>query len=256
MTMKKMTALSAIVAGTLLAASQANAIISYQPVYQFPANLVGTTTAGNNGFLWGNIFQVNNNIQVGQVGAFDQGLDGFTIGVPVAIYSLTGSYDTGTWNKLSATEMTITGTQGSMVGSARMVNLPSAVTLTPGIYAVASIFQGTVAIPGWDYDVWSQTPSGPSPTFNGLSGFISQPASSTVDGNTAFVRFSVASLAPTINAATLLTQGNHGYGYVDYAGATFAAVPEASQFAMAGIGLLGLVYVGRSTPVRRWLKLA
>jgi hypothetical protein len=47
-----------------------------------------------------------------------------------------------------------------------------------------------------------------------------------------------------------------GHDVADYAGATFAAVPEASHFAFAGIGLLGLVYVGRSSPVRRWLKLA
>ena len=248
-----MTAFSAIVAGTLLAASQAEAIV----VYNFPANLTPNVQSQFAPYLFGNSFLVNSPIQVSAVGAFDAGLDGFGLGtVPVAIYVSDGA-PTATWTQVPNTSASFTGNSGwdYTDGSARMHNLASPVSLTAGLtYAVVAGYQGIYSGSGptltdsraWDFDIPHN--ASPLPTFNNLSGQISQ----TAGVGSSFLALPVSTLPGTLGAVVY----TGGHGSTDYAGATFAAVPEVSQFAIAGIGLLSLVYVGRSTPVRRWLKLA
>ena len=250
MTMKKMTAFSAIVAGTLLAASQAEAVVAYN----FPANLIPNVQSQVAPYLFGNSFVVNQAIGVSAVGAYDAGLDGFGAAtVPVAIYVSNGA-PTPTWTLVPSTSASFTGNSGWdwTDGSARMKNLASTVWLTAGsTYAIVAAYEGIyVASPledsrAWDFDI---PHTGSLPTFNNLSGQISQAPGT----HSSFLALPVTTLPGTLGP--VLYTGGHGA--TDYAGATFAAVPEVSQFAIAGIGLLGLVYVGRSTPVRRWLKLA
>ena len=251
MTMKKMTAFSAIVAGTLLAASQAEAVVAYN----FPANLIPNVQSQFAPYLFGNSFVANQAVGISAVGAYDAGLDGFGVGtVPVAIYVSNGA-PTPTWTLVPNTSASFTGNSGWdwTDGSARMKNLASPVWLTAGsTYAIVAAYEGIYSSTGpledtraYDFDI---PHSGSLPTFNNLSGQISQ-----APGNrSSFLALPVSTLPGTLG----VVQYTGGHNVADYAGATFAAVPEVSQFAMAGIGLLGLVYVGRSTPVRRWLKLA
>ena len=252
MTMKKMTAFSAIVAGTLLAASQAEAVVAYN----FPANMIPNVQSQFAPYLFGNSFVVNQALGVSAVGAYDAGLDGFGAAtVPVAIYVSNGA-PTPTWNLVPNTSASLTGNSGWdwTDGSARMKNLASTVWLTAGsTYAIVAAYEGIYSSTGplqdsraWDFDIPHN--ASPVPTFNNLGGYISQAPGI----NSSFLALPVTVLPGTLGAVVY----TGGHGVADYAGATFAAVPEVSQFAIAGIGLLGLVYVGRSTPVRRWLKLA
>ena len=255
-TMKKMTAVGAVLAGTLLVASQAQATVAYQ----FPANLPSNVQS-QSPYLYGNSFTVlQPNLRVSAVGAYDASLDGFGPGVvPVALYVSDGA-PTPTWAIVPNTLASFTGNSGWdwTEGSARMKNLQTEVPLTAGLtYAIVAAYEGVYLeangtdTRAWDYDV-THVPS-PTPGFDNQGGAIAQ-AGGPLSPRSSFFIFPPVTTLPSLMSAGIVYSGGHDVA--DYAGATLAIVPEASHFAFAGIGLLGLVYVGRSTPVRRWLKLA
>jgi hypothetical protein len=233
----------------LLVAAQARAIVAYD----YPDTLV----ANHNDFeplILANRFDVISPINVTAVGAFDSGNNGFfngatAVAVPVAMYQLTDpSHDL--WSQVAGTIDTFTGKSGSLtgpttqVGSALFQNLDQTVTLTPGTYAIVAANYGTTGVHYWG---WSSNPSGVVPTFTSDSSV--EMGNSLNNGNNGI------NLGSSFPADPLFL----GPGFTasspipSFAGATFEfePVPEAATFGAAGVGLLGLVYIGRYARLRR-----
>ena len=232
----------------LLVAAQARAIVAYD----YPDTLV----ANHNDFeplILANRFDVISPINVTAVGAFDSGNAGFfdnthtPVAVPVAMYQLTTGY---LWNQVPNTLVTFTGNSGSLtgpttqVGSALFQNLDQTVTLTPGTYAIVAANYGATGVHYWG---WSPNPSGVVPTFTSDSSV--EMGNSLNNGNNGI------NLGSSFPADPLfLAPGFYASSPISvFAAGTFdfTPVPEAATFGAAGVGLLGLVYIGRYARLRR-----
>jgi hypothetical protein len=249
--------IGAVAVATLLATAPACAIVAYN----FPgAGDPGGALAGNETvagpLLLGNMFVVNNQISVTAVGAFvapniNDGLLGAS--VPVAIYALSGT----TWSQVPNTSFTFSPGTAPTIGSAAFQTI-SPVTLQPGTYAIvaANYGNGSAGALSWDANYWALGGSvGQHATFQTQSGAISVPA-----GNYAFINLDGLSTLPT--TLPTLIPGNWGNDPTvpAWAGGTFefdlTPVPEATAFGVAGVGVLGLVYIGRYARLRCKTKLA
>jgi hypothetical protein len=234
---KSMKTLAGVAVATLLVASQAQAIIAYS----YPTTMVGNQSGGP--YILGNEFVVNSPISVTAVGAFESG-GSLGATVPVALYQLSGT----TWNQVGGTYESFSGTVGTLVGNnARFQNLASPVTLNAGTYAIVAANYGAPGAMNWNNNV---SPVGGPITFNTGAGAITMAGPSV----SAFWA-SGSTLGPTLSG---VNEGNWEYPNPTFAGATFdfnfTPVPEVAHFALAGVGLLGLVYVGRYARLRRMIK--
>ena len=233
----------AVLIATLLAAAQAQAIIAYN----FPSGLVGNQTVVTDPLILGNEFKVNSAINVTAVGAFENGNGIFEAVIPVAIYNYSG----GTWSQVAGTYTTFSGAVGTPNGSAKFQNLVAPVTLSPGTYAIVAANYGfATGERNWNAN---ETPGANRATFQNSSTAISMDAAYTSFYATG------TSLNPTLSGLSEGSwTGTWAAGTPTFAGATFefTPVPEAAHFAMAGIGLLGLVYIGRYARMRRIMKFA
>ena len=239
---------SGVALAALFVAAQARAIVAYD----YPDTLV----ANHNDFeplILANRFDVISPINVTAVGAFDSGNAGFfdnthtPVAVPVAMYQLT----TGNlWNQVPNTLVTFTGNLGSLtgpttqVGSALFQNLDQTVTLTPGTYAIVAANYGVTGVHYWG---WSPNPSGVVPTFTSDSSV--EMGNSLNNGNNGI------NLGSSFPADPLfLAPGFYASSPISvFAAGTFdfTPVPEAATFGLAGVGLLGLMYIGRYARLRR-----
>jgi len=225
-----------------LFAWQASAIVAYSmPNSVDTLGLQGPTYAGT--YVLGNDFKVGaQNVTVTAVGAFDYGKDGWSPGmnVSVAIYQLSA----GSWNMVSGTAHTFSGTPspGSYVGSDTFFNLGTSVTLLAGqTYSIVAANYGSTGSannPDWNSTVNPGLRSG-------QLAFTSSTLISQLAG-----RWAMGSSLPGSGWAGG-TAGNFNFGAGTF---EFTAVPEAAGFALAGVALLGLVYVGRCYSLK--LKLA
>jgi hypothetical protein len=81
-----------------------------------------------------------------------------------------------------------------------------------------------------------------------------------MSGDNGFASASGVSQLPENGSLPTMTSYQFWPGIPDWAGAKFefdfTPVPEASAFGAAGVGLLGLVYIGRFAFLRRKMKLA
>ena len=233
-----------VAALTLGATGAAKAIVAYD----FPTTLVGDQAYGP--WLFGNEFVVNSAINVTAVGVLVP--SGSAIGtavVPVALYQLSG----GQWNQIAGTLQTFSsGNPGTLVGNTLFQTLASAVTLGSGTYAIVSANQNNTAgsLNNWNANANELFHDGGTgvPTFNTGGGLISMRSpeqSFFTSGTTLSGTLSVGGLTPWTGQPGIPTFAGPTFDYN-----SFAPVPESSTFAVAGVGMLGLVYFGRGV-VRR-----
>lgn len=217
-----------------LFAWQAGATVAYNNPTTVNVGNIQTPSA----WVLGNEFNVNSTISVTAVGAFDYQANGFGgSDVQVAIYQLSD----GIWNQVAGTFHDFTGTAGSQsyyVGSSAFNTLSTPVDLGVGTYAVVAANIGTSVNPDWN---WNLGAGGPGTTFQNTTTAISM-----TSPNFAFYQ-SGTSLGPTLSGVSYGAWGapnpTFGAGTFDF---NFTPVPEAAGFALAGVALLGLVYVGRA----------
>ena len=241
-TSNSMAILAGVAVAVLLVAAHAQAIVAYN----CPADMAGTDNAGQP-YMIGNVFTVNSAINVTAVGAFENGPNGGSLGVtvPVAIYST--SDNGANWSQVNGTSESFSGTTGAAIGNARFqpVTLP-VVTLIPGTYAIVAANYG---VPGSLF--WNNS-GGVAPTF--------QTESSAIMMGNSSQSYNVFYYSPNIVGISTLQPSFSGSGLTEfssgpapnYLGGTFEfePVPEAATFGAAGVGLLGLVYIGRYARLR------
>lgn len=200
---------------------EASAIIAYQ------------NAAGNYGNQPGGPYVLGLQFTVGaaplnvvQLGAFDNNQDGWTTPVTVAIYDFNLQSIVGSSVTFSGTSGASLGTLGSDGGSRFLPVTPFTLT-AGGVYmVVAAGYGGSGEL---NYNA------------QGLSNPYLTQDPAIIVGNNYYAGGSSLAFPASLD----------GTPYPRYGAGTFEfAVPEASQFAMAGIGLLGLVYIGRAYVLR------
>jgi hypothetical protein len=200
---------------------QASALIAYATTTD------GATINTPGASVVANQFYVVNPITMNQIGAYDPSGGSFgSPGVEVAIYQETA----GVWDLVAGTEHTFTGAPaaGSMDGGYSWY-WTGQITLTGGTYAVVAANYGTAA----------------NPYYTGTTTFSSNP----YDVISEFA-YSVPGLSSTLPSS--FNSAGVNFISVNPLGAgNFEYVPEAAGFATAGVGLLGLVYIGRCLPRRK-----
>lgn len=205
-------------------------------VYDNPSGL-GT---GQGGGPWalGLDFTVNTAGYVTAMGAYDDNGDGFSGTVPVAIYYVSG-FGALDGTIVGGTVVNFSGSSDTLIGGSRFQSI-TPVLLTPGVYSVVGANFGTG-------NTFHNAVTGPAySTFDSVGGALT--IGSWRDGgpgNSTLV-FPISDIGGV---------GGNAFGTNPrWTAATFDfAVPEASQFAMAGIGLLGLIYISRAYVLRNKL---
>ena len=196
---------------TGLFAWQAGAQIQYSEYSTVANPALGNVHTSPSGNLLGNVFETTGSLQVTGLGAYSFRDRTFgATGVTVGLYELVNT----TWTRLAQTSFT--GVQTLQNNYAEhAVNL---ILAAGGTYAVVASGYGT----GTDPYTTGVT------TFNAVGGTISA-------GGLTLAGWSL----PTSFSGRTLNSNTYG------AGTIYAAVPEAADFALAAVALLGLVYVGR-----------
>ena len=214
------TKLVAVIGAVTLAAWQASATIAYQN----PAGTYGNQTGGP--YNLGMNFTVGAvGVYVTALGAFDNGQNGFAAPVEVAIYRVSDQ-------TLMTPVVTFSGTGWTYTGGSTFQSI-TPVLLSAGTYQiVAGGYGGT----------------GRELNFN--EGYPNSITLATDGGGVlAFGNNYYSTFGTSIGFPTTLDGGpipRYAAGTFD-----FTPVPEVSQFAISGVGLLGLVYVGRCAYLRR-----
>ena len=252
----------AVLIATLLVAAQAQAIVAYNNPNPTINNPSGLVSGNGNPSSYGNIFQVLTPINITAIGAFDSANNGFTAGAAqVAIYQLTSGTlsSSPVFTEIGATAKTFNQAVGSYsyVGLNAFQSLSSPQVLTAGTYAIVAANFGQAANPA------------------GVNNVAGTYLSSTIDNDPYIARTATYNgftkqgtvqntLQPFYTTGATGTGNNiqmknFGVGFeAAFAAGSFefTPVPEAAHFAMAGVGLLGLVYIGRYARMRRTVKFA
>lgn len=208
-----------------LVGHQAGAIVAYSNT----GVVQNQSTTGP--YALGNDFVVNQAISITAIGAFDNG-GSMLASVPVAIYNVaTATIVGGTFVTL------LQGTTGDFTanGSAFMNIAP--VTLAPGTYSIVAANYGQGGEPYW----WNHAP-GTTPSFNDGGGLITLGGGRYSVGNTSLT-FPGTPVGPTPGIPT------YAAGTFEFTSLT--PVPEVDTFAIAGVSMLGLVFIGRNLVPRR-----
>jgi hypothetical protein len=233
-----------IAVAALFTTSQAGATIAYL----YDSLLVGNLSGRPDAF--GLVFNVNSPIVIDKLGAFDSGGDGFVgPGINVAVYSLT---------------LTIPGNMSGGISSGTLVtssdSLPAGNTMHP--ITPVTIGVGTYMIAAKGYGTFGLT----DPIY-----LASGSGSSAVQYNPAvgpeltfgpgyyknFGSYPLGSWSASLPPGWAIEGGFSGSGAIyGVANFDFTPVPEVEHYAMAGVGLLGLVYLGRCARLWRRTKLA
>lgn len=214
---------------------QANAILAYTT----PTGLAGTQQGGV--YALGDVFTISSAITVDALGAFTpNGI--FSSPIDVAIYSVTMNGNSIQGSALVTPVVSFDGTYAPGTALQTIANT----VLGPGTYMVVAnnygVGGGAVDYnPAWD-PANGASPGNPSDagsnplvaanglTFS-LTGYFTE--TGTLTGG----------FPTTFGADPFWTLGGPHYGAGNF---DFVPVPEAAGFTMAGIALLGLVYVGRA----------
>jgi hypothetical protein len=248
-----------VAVAALLVAAQAQATIAYD----FP-----TVNANQNypsgSLSLGEIFTVNSSINVNQLAAYDNPANGSGIfggPVSVAIYSVALSGQNITGGSLAVNPLTFsTANPGTLISgtTTREQALSSPVTLGAGTYMiVANNYGGAAGTENnWNRGIPPGGASSPWPSANTGGGLVTYGANYYYVGNIPM-------------GASLPTGASWNYDAVSNPGNTWhprymagnfdfnlSVIPEVPQFAMVGVGLLGLVYIGRYARLRRTMKFA
>jgi len=211
--------------------------------------LTGNQTSGD--YALGCAFTVNSPINVTGLRVFDGGNDGVGTGLEVLIYSVGYLPDGVTINSGSyITSAAFAGTAQSYdANTGTRYQSISSVQLNPGTYMVVANRVGT---------------GGVASEVNYNAGAAGGGTAITTDNGGGLVTFGnnyYNDLQPAF--ASVAWSGSQADWHVDSAAYTplyaagnfdFTAVPEAHHFAMAGAGLMGLVYFGRCALQRRKVR--
>ncbi len=218
-------ALTAAVCSIL--ATPAMAVIAYQN----PTGTYGNVT-GTGRYNVGMDFTVGATaINVTSLGAFDNGQNGLAADIEVAIYRVSDQ-------TMMANAYFSAGTGDTLIGGSRFQDLLGPVELTSGTYRiVAGGYGGSTS--GLER-LFSEGIANTTTIVTDTAG-----GAITLGGNYASTWNPLVGIAFPTGAGPATVPG-FAAGTFD-----FTPVPEASQFAMAGVGLLGLVYVGRCFVQRR-----
>jgi PEP-CTERM motif-containing protein len=232
-----------VVMGGLALALQVRA---QEVAFQVPVNISQNDPAGlqNSGgippgtpFNLALEFTVNNPISVSAVGVYDStiGNNGSGFGAPVQV----GIYSENNQNLPVAPVTLPAGVSGTVIGSAQFQTLGSAVTLNPGTYMVIVSGMGSTAAPDWNYYYFQ----------NGVSPTPANPLIFDGDGGALTVGGSYYSITPTFSTPANDPNYTEDFFQDQYAAGTFVytVVPEpsVSQLALMGVGLFGLIKLGR-----------
>jgi hypothetical protein len=227
-------------------AAQAQATIAYN----FGTSLVGNQSGT---FSLGTEFTVGTTpIDVTALGAFDPGDAKFTgTGIQVAIYKLTLSGTTITGSTLETPSVSFLGQYTDVAGTSTAMQNITPVKLTAGTYMVVANHYGSGGVLN-DYN-----------PYYGPGGGVNNASANNASGVTFIAG------GGYYNTSSGLSWGSSlGSGWVydnafnksapRYAAGNFefTPVPEVAAFGAAGVGLLGLVYIGRYARLRRTMKLA
>jgi len=218
-----------VAVAALLVAAQAQADIAYNGTvaYDNPA-IVGNRAVAN--ITIGMGFTANSPIMITAIGAFDSGQNGFGGPVQVAIYDAT------TQLQVPGTLTSFSGTAQTIVGGSRFSDIAD-VALAAGSYMIVAHYTSADVVGSTAFNPYKTTYPW---SFDGAG---------LLTANTSFYKGTTLMLYPTTP---------HPGIEVGYAAGTFsfAPVPEVGQFAMAAVGLLGSVYIGRNVLLGRKMKLA
>ena len=223
--MKAKTLLYGMVAGILLLSASANAVI----VYNNPGTLTGNELVGVPLTL-GMDFTVINPGKVTAIGAFDDALNGI-IGGTITV----GIFNVGTGLVVPGTTVAFLGAAGTLIGSSRFITLGTSVLLGPGTYSIVAANYGGPGS-GLERD-FNLAFGGTAPTFDTAGGNLVMLGHRSAIGG-----------AFAMPAGNLFASSDPAFGAGTFA---FTPVPEAKTFALAGVALLGLVYVGRNLRLRQ-----
>jgi hypothetical protein len=246
-----------VVVAALLAASQTSAEISYN----FGATLLGTQPDAN--FSLGTEFAVGATpIVIDALGAFDSGADGIGgVGIDVAIYSITLNGTAITGGSLVVPSFHFSGTAQPLLPgtSTRVASIPQ-VTLEAGNYMVVANHYGVSDSevdynPYWVGGVRSPAAPNAASANSALGVTYGGGAYNYPDGNNLSWGSTIGSPLPTgwsydDNWSGSPSSPRYAAGNFD-----FTPIPEPAEFAIVGVGLLGLV-IGRYPRLRRKMKLA
>lgn len=228
------------VAVSSMAAFNAGAIIAYDT----PGSTPGNQSTGP--FNLGMEFTANQNLTVTALGSFDAGQDGWGAGtITVAIYDVSSQTIVGSAVQFFGTGAN-EGTLADGGSSAYRFQSVTPIELIAGqTYMIVAGGLGTAANPDYNANL---TPGNPSlitaNTGSGALTYISQGNYFTASGT-----FGFPTTQGAINPNSPI--GRYGAGSFE-----FAPVPEVGLFGIAGVALLGMVYVGRGMVLRRRLALA
>ena len=231
----KKLALGLVVGG--LFAWQAEATLAYDYSPSLPGNQI------YDGWL-GMTFTVNSTISVTSLGAFDAGSDGFGSATPqVAIYSIPvvgGNLDVPNGSLVSPIA-SFSGTSQSLIsGTSVRSESISPLTLNAGVYMVVATGLTEHYNAGGNPTLVTMNTGGGLITYGWSAG------APNWFGN--FANDNGGPLPGTLGNNGIFGDYWGGGGPIGRYGAgtfEFTPVPEAAGFTMAGIALLGLVYVGR-----------
>ena len=239
--------LAGVAVAALLVAAQVQATIAYN----FSSTLAGNQVDGP--FSLGTVFNVTTPVNINELGAFDNGANGIGgVGIDVAIYQITLSGNNISSGSLVVNPVSFSGTAESLLAgtSTRVSSIPQ-VALGAGTYMVVANHYGPTGSER-DYNPYFPTTSGPNlasanPAFGVTfaGGYFNTSGSlswgSTLPAGNGWVY-------DTANYSGSPSDPRYAAGNFD-----FTPVPEVAHFAMAGVGLLGLVYIGRYARLRRKL---
>jgi hypothetical protein len=224
--------IGAVVVAVLLAVSQANGTIAYQ--YASGAYGNQGTAGGKDNFVFGLEFTVGSTpLSVTDLGAFDNGQNGWAAPVSVAIYDSATTLQVGSTVTFSGASGANLGTLGSDGGSRFLPVTPFTLNAGQTYMVVAAGYGSLTSGSEVDYSAVGLL----SNDYATVSPWIAAGANYRVAG-TALV-FPTGVLGnvpkPAFNAGTF----------------EFTPVPEVATFGAAATGLLGLVYVARHVRIRR-----
>jgi hypothetical protein len=219
--------------------------------YDFPAGLPGNV---DNTFSVGYVFTVNEpeGVNLNALGLFDDGGNGFpNATMDVAIYSVTINPDNSLVGGARVAQTTFSGTTGGNVGTL-LSGTSTRVRPVSGVLAAGQsyiIVAGTRSTAGTDIEqFYSRAANEAGATQPGPGSTVG--TSLSFGGNYTSTKTKDFSIAGTLPGT---------WTYVDtawtpaYAAGNFdfTPVPEPVHFAMAGAGMLGLIYIGRGLWQRR-----
>jgi hypothetical protein len=218
-----------------LFAWQAGATIAYNDAaLNTPTSTLGNQSTGP--FALGQEFTVNSALTVGYLGAFDSGMNGWgSDTITVAMYNITAGN-----TLVESANFFGTGASEGTLGANSSFRFQSVTpfTLSAGsTYMIVANGLGSSQNP--DYNSAFTPGNNSLITLNTFGGALSY------GGN--YYNINPSGFPSTLDINPVPGPGRYGAG-------TFAPVPEAASFALAGIALLGLVYAGRAYSQR--LKLA